>query len=142
MTLHQLLLSIHLLAVAYGLGIGMSNFLNMRVARGQSGDIAKGLAMHRVAMVRYTDIAIATILVSGLLLVLAAGGVSATAPWFTIKMLAVVVLVLCYGGMRYTMGEMKRTGNMALAARIGQLSPILSGAAAITVVCAVLAFEA
>jgi hypothetical protein len=49
-TLHQLLLSIHLLAVAYGLGIGMSNFLNIRIARGETGDIAKGLALHRISM--------------------------------------------------------------------------------------------
>ena len=97
MTLYQLLLSIHLLAVAYGLGIGMSNFLNMRIAHGQTGDIAKGLAMHRLGMVRYTDIAIATILVSGVLMVLSMGGVYAAAPWFTIKMLAVVVLVSILG---------------------------------------------
>ena len=142
MTLHQLLLSIHLLAVAYGLGIGMSNFLNMRIAHGQTGDIAKGLAMHRLGMVRYTDIAIATILVSGVLLVLSAGGVFAAAPWFTIKMLAVAVLVVSYGAMRYTLAQMLRTGNMALAARIGQLSPVMSGAAAIAVVLAVMAFAA
>ena len=140
MSLNQFLLSIHLLAVAYALGIGLSNFLNMSVARGQTGDIAKGLAMHRMAMVRYTDIALAVILVTGPLMLWNAGGVFATQPWFHVKMLAVVVLVVAYGTMRYTIGQMMRTGNMALAARIGILSPILSVAAIVAVVCAVLAF--
>jgi hypothetical protein len=142
MSLHQFLLIVHLLAIAYGMGIGLSNFLNMRIAKTQTGDIAKGLAMHRIGMMRYTDIAIATILVSGLLMVWAAGGVSATAPWFHVKMAAVLVLVLAYGGMRMTVGQMLRTGNMALASRIAVLSPILSLSAIVAVTCAVLAFAA
>ena len=141
MSLHQLLLIIHILAVAYGMGIGMSNFLNMRVAKGQTGDIAKGLAMHRMAMLRYTDIAIAAILVSGVLLIWVVGGVFAAAPWFTVKMVAVALLVLAYGGMRYTIGQMMRTENMALGARIALLSPVLSLAAIASVSCAVLAFR-
>ncbi len=142
MSLHQFLLIIHLLAVAYGLGIGMSNFLNARIAKSQTGDIAKGLALHRVSMLRYTDIAIATILVSGLLLVWAMGGVSSNGSWFHVKMAFVVIVVLSYGAMRMTVGQMMRTGNMALASRVAVLSPILSLAAIATVICAVLAFSA
>ncbi len=142
MSLNQFLLIIHILAVAYAMGIGMSNFLNMRVAKTQTGDIAKGLALHRISMLRYTDIAIAAILVSGLLMVWAAGGVSAAPPWFHVKMAAVIVLVLAYGAMRMTVGQMMRTGNMALASRIAILSPVLSLAAVASVTCAVLAFAA
>jgi uncharacterized membrane protein len=141
MTLTQFLLIIHILAVAYAMGIGMSNFLNMRVAKSQTGDIAKGLALHRISMLRYTDIAIAAILVTGLLMVWSMGGVPAAPPWFHVKMAAVVILVLAYGAMRYTVGQMLRTGNMALASRLEILSPILSLAAIATVICAVLAFK-
>jgi hypothetical protein len=42
MSLNQFLLILHILAVAYGMGIGLSNFLNMRIAKTQTGDIAKG----------------------------------------------------------------------------------------------------
>ena len=142
MSLNQFLLILHILAVAYAMGIGMSNFLNMRVAKTQTGDIAKGLALHRISMLRYTDIALAGILLTGVLMVWAAGGVSATAPWFHVKMAAVIVLVLAYGGMRMTVGQMLRTGNMALASRIAILSPILSLSAIAAVICAVLAFKA
>jgi uncharacterized membrane protein len=142
MSLNQFLLILHILAVAYGMGIGMSNFLNMQIAKTQTGDIAKGLAMHRIGMMRYTDIAIAGILLTGLLMVWAAGGVSAAPPWFHIKMAAVIVLVAAYGGMRMTVGQMMRTGNMALASRIAILSPILSLSAIVAVICAVLAFKA
>ncbi len=142
MSLHQFLLIIHLLAIAYGMGIGMSNFLNMRVAKGQTGDIAKGLAMHRIAMLRYTDIAIASILVSGMLLVWSIGGVEAAPkPWFSLKMIAVLLVILSYGGMRYTIGQMLRTGNMKLGARVALLSPILSLSAIAAVICAVMAFS-
>lgn len=140
MTLTQFLLIIHLLAVAYGMGIGMSNFLNMQVAKTQTGDIAKGLALHRVSMLRYTDIAIAVIVLSGLLMVWNLGTVPATPPWFGVKMVAVLILVLSYGAMRYTIGKMLRTGNMALASRIAILSPVLSLAAIAAVTFAVLAF--
>jgi uncharacterized membrane protein len=142
MSLNQFLLILHILAVAYAMGIGMSNFLNMRVAKTQTGDIAKGLALHRISMLRYTDIALAGILVTGVLMVWAAGGVSAAPPWFHVKMAAVIVLVLAYGGMRMTVGQMLRTGNMALASRIAVLSPILSLSAIAAVICAVLAFKA
>jgi uncharacterized membrane protein len=142
MSLNQFLLILHILAVAYAMGIGMSNFLNMRVAKTQTGDIAKGLALHRISMLRYTDIALAGILLTGVLMVWAAGGVSAAGPWFNVKMAAVIVLVAAYGGMRMTVGQMMRTGNMALASRIAILSPILSLAAIASVICAVLAFKA
>lgn len=141
MTLTQFLLVIHLIAVAYAMGIGMSNFLNMQVAKTQTGDIAKGLALHRVSMLRYTDIAIATIVLSGLLMVWSLGTVPATPPWFEVKMVAVAILVLAYGAMRYTIGQMLRTGNMALASRIAILSPVLSLAAIAAVTFAVLAFK-
>jgi hypothetical protein len=70
------------------------------------------------------------------------GGVYDAEPWFQIKMLAVLILVLSYGTMRFTIGRMLRTGNMALAARIEILSPVLSLAAVASVVCAVFAFSA
>jgi uncharacterized membrane protein len=142
MTLTQFLLALHILAVAYAMGIGMSNFLNMRIAKSQTGDIAKGLAMHRIGMLRYTDIALAAILVTGLLMVWNHGAAPGTPPWFHVKMLAVVVLVAAYGAMRMTIGRMLRTGDMALASRIAILSPVLSLAAIASVFCAVLAFSA
>lgn len=140
MTLHQLLLTLHILSFAYAMGIGLGNMINFRVARGQAGDIAKGLALHRASMHRYTDIAIATLLVTGGLMLWQAGGPYGAGQWFHIKMLAVVVLVLTYGAIRMTAGQIKR-GNMAVAKRMAYLMPIVSCAALAAVVCAVLAFR-
>ncbi len=142
MTALQALLALHLLCVILAVGIGMTNFINSRLAATQTGDIAKGLAMHRMATLPYGDISVAGFVVTGLLMLWLIGGPTGLSGWFTVKMLAVLVILLGYGTIRYTIGQIKRTGNMALASRIAMIAPINIAAALVAVVCAVLTFAA
>ncbi len=140
MSLTQFLLVIHLLAISVGIGIGVTNLINMRVARTQTGDIAKGLMMHRMAMLPYGDAVFVTILVTGGLLLWAIGGPAGLPQTFNIKMLFVVIWVVAYVVMRLTVRQLKATGNMALVKRLGMLAQILLTAVVAAVICAVLTF--
>ncbi len=140
MSLTQFLLIIHLLAISVGLGIGVTNLINMRVARTQTGDIAKGLMMHRMAMLPYGDAVFVTILVTGGLLLWAIGGPTGLPQAFNIKMIFVVIWVLAYVAMRLTVRQLKATGNMALVKRLGMLAQILLTAVVAAIICAVLTF--
>jgi uncharacterized membrane protein len=142
MTGLQALLSLHLICVVGAVGIGITNFINMRVAATQTGDIAKGLAMHRMATLPFGDIFIAGFVLTGVLMLWTIGGASGLNGWFQVKMVAVLVLLIGYGVLRYTIGQIKRTGNMALGARLKVIAPINLAAALVALVCAVLTFSA
>ena len=136
----KLLLALHLFFIAMGVGVGFSNLINLRAARGQTGDIAKGLGMARMALRLYSDIVIAGFLITGLLLLWTTGN-SGSGPWFSIKMAFVVLLVVSYGIVRITGGQIMRTGNMALMGRINTFAPLAFAGSVGALVCAVLAFN-
>ena len=140
MNVTQFLLIIHLLAISIGLGIGFTNLVNMRVARSQTGDVAKGLMMHRMTMLPYGDAMFVIILLSGGLLLWAIGGPAGLPQAFNIKMIFVVIWAITFVVMRLTLRQMIATRNMALAKRIGMLTQILLTAIVAAIVCAVLAF--
>jgi hypothetical protein len=138
MTYQNSLLVIHLLAMALGIGITFSNLVNFRLLKSQPGDVAKGLHLQRAAMHRYTDIAFVAILASGGLLLANFGSVASV--WFHIKMAAVLVYILGYVAARYTVMQIKSTGNGALVARVKLFAHIALTGAVAAVVCAVMAF--
>ena len=142
MSYHQALLALHILAIAFSLGIGFTNLINMRVSKGQTGDVAKGLGLHRMAVRPYGDIFVGLFLVTGILLVVNMGGTAGLNSWFHVKMAAVVILVLCYIGIRYTVSQMMKSGNMALMARVKTFAHIAITASVVAVICAVLTFAA
>ncbi len=138
--MYILLLVLHLFFIAMGVGIGFSNLINLRASRGQTGDIAKGFGMARLALRMYSDIVIAGFLITGLLLFWTTGN-TGSGPWFSFKMSFVVLLVISYGVVRVTGGQIMRTGNMALMSRINIFAPLAFVGSAGALVCAVLAFN-
>ncbi len=136
----KLLLALHLFFIAMGVGISFSNLINLRTARGQTDDIAKGFGMARMALRMYSDIVVAGFLITGLLLLWTTGN-SGSGPWFSLKMAFVVLLVVSYGIVRITGGQIMRTGNMALMSRINTFAPLAFAGSAGALVCAVLAFN-
>ena len=142
MSVLQLLLALHLLAVALGIGSGFSNLINLRVSKGQTGDVAKGLGLMRMALRPYGDFFAATIVVTGVLLLWTIGGTTGLNGWFSVKMAAVIVFVLSYIGVRLTGIQMMKSGNMALMTRVGLLAHVAVAGAVIALVCAVLTFAA
>ena len=56
MSLLQFALSVHLLSIAFALGIGFSNIVGFRVAKNLGGDKALGIAALRESLIPYSDI--------------------------------------------------------------------------------------
>ena len=139
---HQAILALHLLSIAFGLGLGLSSLINLRASRGQTGDIAKGLGLQRIAIRPYSDFFVVSILLTGGLLLWSIGGPGNLSGWFQVKMAAVAVFVLCYIGVRLTVIQMMKSGNMALMSRVGLLAHVAVAGAAVALVCAVLTFAA
>lgn len=142
MSLLQFLLMIHLFCVAMGLGIGFSNIVGFRVAKGLGGDKALGIAAHREALIPYGDTFVAGIVVTGLLMLWAIGGDSGLSSWFHVKMAAVLVWLVCYVLMRLRIRKFLATRDMTLIARIRQFAHVVITAAVLALVFAVLTFAA
>lgn len=138
--MYIVLLVLHLFFIAMGVGIGFSNLVNLRASRGQTGDIAKGFGMARMALRMYSDIVIAGFLITGFALFWTTGN-TGSGPWFNLKMAFVLLLVVSYGIVRMTGGQIMRTGNMALMSRINTFAPLAFVGSAGALVCAVLAFN-
>ena len=142
MGLTQFLLIIHLLSIALMLGIGFSNIVGFRVAKGLGGDMAKGIASHREALIPYGDILFVTIIASGLLLLSVKYNMQVPSSWFHVKMAAVIIWVVAYVLMRLRVRKFLASGDMSLIARIRLFAHIAITAATAALICAVLTFAA
>ena len=100
--------------MALGIGMSCSNFVNMRLAVGQTGDIAKGLGLQRRTIASIGDSIIAAIWLSGFLLLQLRGWEGLNA-WFNAKIAFVVLLTISHIMARRTEA---RTGNGAALARV------------------------
>jgi uncharacterized membrane protein len=142
MSLTQFLLIVHLLSIAFMLGIGLSNIVGFRVAKGLGGDMAKGIASHREALIPYGDIFFVTILASGLLLLSVKYNMQVPSPWFHVKMAAVLIWVVCYVLMRLRVRKFLASRDMSLVPRIRMFAHIVLTAVVAAIICAVMAFAA
>lgn len=141
MSSQLLLVTLHLLVIALGVGLTASNFINTRLALGNGAEFAKGLGLQRHTISRFGDGVIALIWITGLLLLWMRGTDGLTTA-FHIKMLFVVLLTLLHGLARATGGKMRRSGNLD---KLPLLSNVIIGgwlSAVAALVCAVLAFKA
>jgi len=141
-SLTQVFLIIHLLAIAFALGIGFSNIVGFRVAKDLGGDKALGIATHRESLIPYSDIFFVTIIASGLILLWGIGGGQGLSIWFHVKMGVVLVWVVCYVLMRLRIRKFLASRDMSLIALIRTYSHIAISAATLALVCAVMAFAA
>ena len=94
MSLLQFSLSVHLLSIGLGLGMGFSNIVGFRVAKGLGGDKAMGIASHRESLIPYGDAFFTLIILSGVTNLWAIGGTSGLNFWFQAKMVTVVVWIV------------------------------------------------
>jgi hypothetical protein len=139
-SLTQIFLIIHLFSIAMLLGIGFSNIVGFRVAKGLSGDMAKGIAAHRESLIPYGDVFVVTIIASGLVLLWGIGGSQGLSPWFHVKMAAVAIWVICYVLMRLRIRTLMKSRDLSLVARIRMYAHIAITAATIALICAVMTF--
>ena len=142
MSLLQFSLSIHLLCIGLGLGMGFSNLVGFRVAKGLGGEKAMGIAAHRESLIPYGDLFFTLIILSGVTNLWAIGGASGLNFWFPIKMVAVVVWVVAYVLMRLRIRKFLATRDMSLVALIRTYAHVVITAVVLAVIFAVLTFTA
>ena len=136
-----ILLIAHLIAMATGTGMSIANYINIRIAAGETGDRRQALAFLRRILARIADIVILAIWITGIGLFVSLPPQDAPNSWFVVKIGFVVLLTLCHGLARMTAGKMLRTGDQSLYPRMELfVSGVwMSALAAITL--AVLAFH-
>ncbi len=142
MTYHQLLLTLHILTISLGIGVGFANLFGMAIAKNQTAEAAAGMALLRRKIAPLMDANLLLVLITGGLLLANLGGASGLAPTFHVKMAAVAIWVISHFAARITSGQMARTGNMALASRVRNFTRLGWTAAVVALVCAVLIFAA
>ena len=142
MSLLQFSLSVHLLCIGLGLGMGFSNIVGFRVAKGLGGDKAMGIAAHRESLIPYGDLFFTLIILSGVTNLWAIGGTSGLNFWFQVKMVAVVVWIVAYVLMRLRVRKFLATRDMSLVALIRTYAHVVITAVVLAVIFAVLTFTA
>ena len=142
MSLIQFALSVHLLCIGLGLGIGFSNLVGFRVAKGLGGEKAMGIAAHRESLIPYGDTFFVLIILSGVTMLWAIGGPSGLKFWFQFKMVAVAVWIVTYVLMRLRIRKFLATRDMSLVALIRTYAHVVITAVALAVIFAVLTFAA
>ena len=142
MSLLQFSLSVHLLCIGLGLGMGFSNIVGFRVAKGLGGDKAMGIAAHRESLIPYGDLFFTLIILSGVTNLWAIGGTSGLNFWFQVKMVAVVVWIVAYVLMRLRIRKFLATRDMSLVALIRTYAHVVITAVVLAVIFAVLTFTA
>jgi hypothetical protein len=93
------ILYLHFIVTALGAGLSFSNLVNLYLASGAQGDIAKGLALQRRTVAKIGDIVIALIWLTGLGLAWI-GGLRPEGA-FAWKIAVVVVLTICHVSARH-----------------------------------------
>ena len=142
MSLLQFSLSVHLLSIAFALGIGFSNIVGFRVAKNLGGDKAMGIAAHRESLIPYGDAFFALIIISGVTNLWAIGGSNSLNFWFQFKMAAVLVWIVAYVLMRLRIRKFLATRDMSLIALIRTYAHVIITAVVLAVIFAVLTFSA
>ena len=136
-----ILLIAHLIAIATGTGMSISNYINLRIASGEKGDRAAALAYLRRVLARIADIVIAAIWITGIGLWLNLAPADEPNIWFMVKIGFVVLLTLSHGLARMTAGRMARTGDTSLYARMELFVSGVWMSALAAIILAVMAFE-
>lgn len=136
-----ILLIAHLIAIATGTGMSIANYINIRVAAGETGDRRAALAFLRRVLARIADIVILAIWITGIGLYTQLPPMDEPNVWFMVKLGFVVALTLCHGLARMTAGKMARTGDQTLYPRLELLVSGVWVSALAAIILAVLAFE-
>jgi uncharacterized membrane protein len=136
-----ILLVAHLIAIATGTGMSISNYINIRIASGEKGERAAALGYLRRVLARIADIVILTIWITGVGLWSVLPPADEPNSWFTVKIGFVIVLTICHGLARMTAGRMMRSGDQSLYPRMELLVSGVWISALAAIILAVLAFE-
>jgi predicted ferric reductase len=139
--LNTVLLILHFLGLAMGFSVGLSNIVMQGLIAKAAPTEIPVLARFSPAMSRVGDTGLTLLWVTGLTLVFTKYGGFAIMPWqFHVKLTAVVILTALVGYVHVLMRK-ARNGDVAAAARLPKVGPLVLLAAITAVVFAVLTFD-
>ncbi len=139
--MNQVLLFLHLLGLMMGAAGGIGNLVIMRVAPGVPPAEAAGLRRLPPILAKVAAGGLALLWVTGVILVWSKyGGIGNLPGMFWVKFIFVLLLTAATAAIEMTMAQMKRTGNMALGARLAKIGPVSGLSSLLAVFFAVLAF--
>jgi len=136
-----ILLIAHLMAIATGTGMSIANYVNIRIAAGETGERRAALAQLRRTLAQFADIVIAFIWITGISLFWLLPAGEGRNGAFIAKIAFVVILTVCHGLARMTAGRMARSGDQLLFPRLEMLVSGVWLSALLAIILAVLAFE-
>ena len=136
-----ILLIAHLIAIAAGTGMSISNYINIRIAAGEKGDRRASLVYLRRTLARIADVVLLAVWITGL-------GLWAILPpseepnsWMHLLLAVAVFMTFCHIMARITAGRMAVTGNDLLYPRMELFVSGVWMSQLAAIILAVLAFE-
>jgi len=140
--LNDLLLVLHFIGLVMGAGPGVANMVIMRTAATATPDGAAALRKVPPILVNVSTAGVVLLWITGLIMVWSVYGGPGNVSWaFWVKIVFVVILTVIVIAMQVTLAQIRKTGNMALAARMPKLGPLAGLTALLAVVFAVVAFQ-
>jgi hypothetical protein len=139
MTARSIVLTLHLIAIAMGIGMTFSNLVNASLSLGNAAEFQKGLGLQRRTIGRIGDVVILLIWITGGV-ALWIGGYTNLGTAFAFKIAFVILLTLAHVRAR-TLGErMRREGHLNDVRQQRNLIAAGWGLALAALVCAVISF--
>ncbi len=140
--LNHILLFLHLVGLVMGAGPGIANMVIMRTAATAAPDGAAALRRVPPILVNVSTAGVVVLWITGLIMVWTAYGGPGNLLWaFWVKIVFVIILTAVVIAMQMTLAQIRKTGNMALAARMPKLGPMAGLSALLAVFFAVVAFQ-
>ena len=135
------LLTLHLIVIAMGIGLSLSNFINTKLALGNGIEYAKGLGLQRKTIARMADGVIALIWVTGIVLLLMRG-MAGLGGAFHLKLAFVVALTVSHALARRYGARMQKATSLNLLPRQSNMILGVFVSAIAALICAEIAFRA
>lgn len=140
MLYHDIVLFLHFIGLAMGIGVGITNMVVARmVSAAATPDAASALRSLPPILSRISMAGLAILVVSGLLL-LFYWGFGITNFWFWLKAVAVAGMIgIAY--LIYQAQQKIRAGDLTAAAQMRQLGPAIGGLGVLVTLLSVFAFH-
>lgn len=135
---HDIVLFLHFIGLALGMGVGVTNLVIARSAA-SSPETAGPVRALMPMLARISTAGLGILVVTGLLLIFQRG-FSFLSAWFWIKMLSVAGMIAVSYLMFQAQAQI-RQGNAAAAAQMKMLGPAMGGLGLLTVLFSVFAFH-
>lgn len=140
--MNAFILFLHFFGLMLGAAGGFASGIIMRRAISMPPDQAKTVRSLGPLLANVSAIGLVVLWVTGLILVWSKwNGLGSLPTLFWVKFVFVVTLTLASGAVHMTYAEIRRTGNVALGARLAKLGPAAGASATLAVLFAAFAFN-